>query len=101
MFPEQTYEFSAPVWLYQGQAAWYFVTLPVDIAARIRHLITGPRRGWGSVRVKAAIGSTTWNTSIFPSKEANSFLLPIKAQVRKTEKLALGNTPLIRLTVLE
>jgi hypothetical protein len=47
MLPEQTYEFSAPVLLYQGQGAWYFVTLPVDIAARIRHLITGPRRGWG------------------------------------------------------
>lgn len=101
MLPEQTYEFSAPVWLYQGQGAWYFVTLPVDIAARIRHLITGPRRGWGSVRVKAAIGNTTWNTSIFPSKEANSFLFPIKAQVRKTEKLALGDRPLIRLIVLE
>lgn len=86
MLPEQTYEFSAPVLLYQGQGAWYFVTLPVDIAARIRHLITGPRRGWGSVRVKAAIGNTTWNTSIFPSKEANSFLFPIKAQVRKRRR---------------
>jgi hypothetical protein len=101
MLPEQTYEFSAPIWLYQGQGAWHFITLPVDVAARIRHLITGPRRGWGSVRVKVSIGRTTWATSIFPYKELNSFILPIKAQVRKAEGLSLGDAPLISLTVLE
>lgn len=101
MLPEPMYEFSSPIWLYQGQGTWHFITLPVEIAAGIRHLTAGPRRGWGSVRVKVTVGSTTWNTSIFPSKEANSFLLPIKAQVRKTEKLVFGDTPLIRLTVQE
>ena len=27
-----TYEFAADLWRYTGQAAWYFVTLPHDVA---------------------------------------------------------------------
>lgn len=101
MIPDFTYEFNAPIWLYQGQGAWHFITLPIDNATHIRSLITGPRRGWGSVRVKVRIGSTTWSTSIFPYKEVNSFILPIKASVRKAEDLSLGDAPLVSMTVLE
>ena len=101
MIPDFACEFSAPIWLYQGQGTWHFITLPVDVAEQIRHLITGRRRGWGSLRVKATIGSTVWATSIFPYKELDSFILPIKAQVRKAEKLSLGDTVLTRITLVE
>ena len=101
MLPEYSYEFSTPLWLYQGQAAWHFITLPADVAKQIRYLISGSRRGWGSVRVKATIGSTAWATSIFPYKELDSFILPIKAQVRKAENLSLGDTVFTRITLVE
>ncbi len=101
MIPDCSFTFNAPMWLYQGPGAWHFITVPVEITNQIKSIITGPRRGWGSVRVKATIGSTVWATSIFPYKEVSSFILPIKAQVRKAENLSLGDTVFIRITLVE
>ncbi|MEC7590428.1 MAG: DUF1905 domain-containing protein [Actinomycetota bacterium] len=36
------------------------------------------------------MGSSTWGTSIFPSKEMGSFLLPLKKPVRVAEGLGVG-----------
>lgn len=80
--------FTAPLWLWNGKGAWHFITLPVDESQIIKMAV--PRRGWGSVRVKATIGTTSWNTSIFPDNKANAYLLPVKADVRKAERLVVG-----------
>ena len=87
-----TYRFSAALWLHTGEAAWHFVTLPAEIADEIDDLISGQRRGFGSVRVAATIGSTTWETSIFPDTTSESFVLPVKKQVRARETLHAGET---------
>ena len=79
------YVFKARMWLYPGKAGWRFVTLPVKISQGIRKLTAGATRGFGSVRVVATIGSTSWKTSIFPDTKRNAFLLPVKADVRKRE----------------
>ena len=42
--------------------------------------------GFWFVRVRATIWNTTWETSIFPTKE-KEYLLAIKASVRKKENL--------------
>lgn len=89
------YEMRAEIWLYPT-GAWHFVTLPAEFTEGIRAL-TGPRRGWGSVRVKAQIGDTAWLTSIFPERSSGAFILPIKADVRRREGLAAGDT--VSLTV--
>jgi hypothetical protein len=85
------YRFLAPLWQYPGPGGWHFVTLPGDVAEQIE-AEAGPRRGFGSVRVAATIGETTWNTSIFPDRESESFLLPVKRQVRAAEGVAEGDT---------
>lgn len=94
------FEASAPLWLYQGKAAWHFITLPVDIAARIRFLTTGPRHGWGAIRVKICIGASVWETSIFPDKKSDSYLLPVKAEIRRQEKLVAGQLVDLRLELI-
>jgi len=33
------------------------------------------------------IGKTSWMTSIFPDKKSTSYLLPIKAEIRKKEQI--------------
>lgn len=81
--------FSAPLWMWNGKGAWYFITLPVDESGVIRMAV--PRRGWGSVRVKARIGESTWSTSIFPDTKSNAYLLPVKADIRKAENLKQGD----------
>lgn len=82
-------KFTAEIWKYQGKAAWYFITLPKDESALIKHL-NGTRRGFGSIRVTAQIGKSEWKTSVFPDSKLGAYLLPLKADVRKKEKLEEG-----------
>ena len=84
------YEFTSELWRWQGDAAWFFVTLPHDVTDDIDESSDTPRRGFGSRRVEATIGDTTWTTSVFPDKQAASYLLPVKAAVRRAERLDEG-----------
>jgi len=66
------------------KASWYFVTIQKDLSDQIKAVAAlTPRKGWGSVRVKARIGRLTRETSIFPDKKSACYVLPIKASVRK------------------
>ena len=84
-----------PVWLWHGsdgkptKASWFFLTIDGDTAQAIRAHATNAA-AWGSVYVVATIGATTWRTSLFPSKQAGGWLLPLKAAVRKAETIAEG-----------
>ncbi len=84
-----------PVWLWQGsdgalaKGSWYFLTIDGETAQAIRANAVNAA-AWGSVYVEATIGGTTWRTSLFPSKQVGGWLLPLKAAVRKAEKLAEG-----------
>ena len=96
---QKTYTLTADVWLYPGMAAWHFITLPVRTADEIKFLFNEEKRGWGSLRVTVTMGKTTWKTSIFPDKKTNSYLLPLKADVRKKEAINAGDTVKFDLTV--
>lgn len=89
---DSTYRTRAKLWQWKGgKASWYFLTLPVGLSEEIRLVDAGPRRvGFGSLRVTATIGKTSWQTSIFPSAQLSSYLLPVKASVRKAERLVEG-----------
>jgi hypothetical protein len=79
--------------LYPGaEAAWHFVSVPKEEAEQIRALQQGKKRkGFGSVPVKVSIGTSTWKTSIFPDKKSGTYLLPLKASVRKKEGIFSGD----------
>lgn len=79
------YDFSAPVWLWRGDSAWHFLTVPTDVSDEIDELSRGRTGGFGSVRVEVTIGSTTWRTSLFPSKDVGAYILPVKKAVRVAE----------------
>ncbi|MBF0267746.1 MAG: DUF1905 domain-containing protein [Alphaproteobacteria bacterium] len=91
--------FSAKLWLYQGQGAWFFVTLPKKESSVIKHLSSSKRRGWGSVPVRATISQTSWKTSIFPDSKAGAYLLPVKADIRKKENLSEGSKVTVELEI--
>lgn len=90
----RTWAVRGPVWIWRGnhpdgtptKAAWYFLTIAGDVAQAIR-ASSGRKAGFGSVRVTATIGTTSWQTSLFPAKELGGYLLPLKAAVRKSERL--------------
>lgn len=81
------YRFTAELWEWSARASWYFVTLPLDAAEEIRERPMPPR-GFGSVPVRALIGSSEVETSIFPS--GDSYVLPVKRAVREREGLEPG-----------
>jgi len=88
---DPTFALKAKVWLWSGKAAWHFITIPKDLSAHIKGFNDTPRKGFGSVPVKVTIGSTTWKTSMFPEKKG-TYLLPLKVEIRKKEKITVGNT---------
>ena len=94
------YNFKAELWLYHGDGAWVFITLPKDISEEIKQITKDlPRRGFGSLKVTVTIGDTVWNTSIFPDTKSSSYLLPIKKAVREKEQISVGDKAKISLII--
>ncbi len=93
--------FSGDLWLSPGPGGWTFVTLPLESADQIRFVTGGQKtKSWGMIKVKATIGSSTWRTTIWPDKASGSFLLPVKAAVRRAEKVSAGDRVEVDMTVL-
>jgi hypothetical protein len=88
------------VWLYSGDAAWHFASVPKKTSDIMRDRFGALSQGWGLLPVMATIGATQWKTSVFPDKKAGAYLLPIKAKVRTAEHIAAGNTVTLELRVL-
>src|SRR5262249_52894766 len=95
-----TFEFSAPLWQYPGEGSWYFVTVPEEISDDIADLTAGARKGFGSVRVTATVGGSTWQTSVFP-RQAGKYFLPVKEAVRGGQKPSEGSPVQTRLEVAD
>jgi hypothetical protein len=94
--------FNAELWLWDAPraATWIFVSLPARECEEIRDLAGGLRRGFGSVRVRATIGSSTWMTSIFPASQAG-YVLPVKRQVRVAEALDAGDMAAVTVELVD
>lgn len=90
------FEFDAELWRWQGDAGWHFLDLPERVADEIEDSPI-EHRGFGSVRVTVVVGSQEWSTSVFPSKDRGTFILPVKKQVRDRERLSAGDTVHVRL----
>ena len=91
------YEITGAVWRHPGKAGWHFVTLPEEIADEIRARYAGAHRPFGSVPVRASLGATTWTTSVFADANSSSYLLPVKAAVRRCERVEEGDTATLAL----
>ena len=84
------YEFSASTWQYSGPGGWYFISVQEDISQEIRENLKWQEEGWGRLKVNAEIGSSNWKTAIWFDTKRNTYLLPLKADVRKKEKIESG-----------
>lgn len=81
------YEFTAAPWQYKAPGGWYFISVPEDISKEIRENLKWQEEGWGRLKITAEIGSTRWKTAIWFDTKRNTYLLPLKADVRKKEKI--------------
>ena len=80
--------------------------MPADEALEIRAHSLSNRRGFGSARVEATINpstssgqAVTWRTSVFPQK-SGGYILPIKADVRRSADIAAGDEVTVSLELL-
>ncbi|WP_162126336.1 DUF1905 domain-containing protein [Flavobacterium phycosphaerae] len=81
------YTFSEKIWQHAAPGGWYFVSLPEHMAKEIRASLKSEEEGWGRLKATALIGSSQWKTAIWFDTKKNTYLLPIKAEIRKKEKL--------------
>lgn len=86
------------VWRWEGPAGWYFVYVNEKLSRQIKDSHTSKGKGFGFVRIRATIGKTSWNTTLFPSKEG-PYLLAIKADVRKKEGIEEGDSVSIKIKI--
>ncbi|WP_018350443.1 DUF1905 domain-containing protein [Longispora albida] len=90
-------EFTGEIWYWRGPAPWHFVTVPEDGCRELEATAARVSYGWGMIPVTAAIGDTSWTTSLFPKD--GRYVVPVKTVVRRAEGLDVGDTVTIRLTV--
>jgi hypothetical protein len=90
-------EFSGEIWFWKGPAPWYFVTIPADACQELAAVSTAASYGWGVIPVTAQIAATRFTTAVIPKD--GRYLLPLKAAVRRAEKLETGDTVTVHLTV--
>ena len=90
-------EFSGEIWFWRGPAPWYFVTVPEAECRRLTEVSSLVSYGWGCIPVAARVGATGWTTSLIPKD--GRYLVPVRAAVRKAERLEIGDTVAIRLGV--
>lgn len=97
-------EFTAPLWEWGARDSWYFVTLDEDSSEVVRER-PRPPRGFGSIRVRATVGRTTWTTSIFPTSGTGSddgaYVLPVKKAVRVAEGIEEDDPVAVQLELLD
>ena len=100
----------ATLWIWttdKAPASWHFLTIEGEVADAIRtaalmqrlELGLPKKRGWGSIKILATIGETSWSTSVFPNSENGGLMLPVKATVRKAERLVAGDEVAVRIQV--
>ncbi len=89
---KSNYTLTTKIWMYSGEkASWHFLTIPKKESLEIANTFHAFKKGWGSLPVEVKIGRTTWKTSIFPDRKSGTFLLPVKASVRRAEGIFEGD----------
>lgn len=81
------YSLTSKILVYPGMSGWRFLIIPTDTAKEIKENFGNRAKGWGSLPVTVTLKSSVWQTSIFPDKRSGTYLLPLKAQIRKAEEI--------------
>lgn len=81
------YKFSEKVGKHSAPGGWYFITVPKEMSKEIRTLLKNEEKGWGRLKAIVIIGKTEWKTAIWFDSKKETYLLPLKLEVRRKENI--------------
>lgn len=84
------YEFSTEMWKHNAPGGWHFVSLPEILSKEIRQNLGWQEEGWGRMKVLAQIGELKWETSIWFDTKMDTYILPMKSEIRKKTNLEIN-----------
>ena len=98
---------AAPLTRWQGDRGTYHLIVitgepaeQIAMHARLHRLEFGKQRGFGSVKIMAGIGDSSWKTSVFPQQKQSEWILPVSKKVMRAEDLAEGDSITLSLELL-
>ncbi|MGL4745280.1 MAG: DUF1905 domain-containing protein [Dermatophilaceae bacterium] len=95
-----SWSFGAVLWRWK-KGSWFFVTVPDGVSDQVDETVGDVTGGFGSVRVEVTVGGSVWQTSLFPSREAAAYVLPMKKAVRTAEGLVDGGKVAVAIRLLD
>ncbi len=90
-------EFAGKIWYWRGPSPFYFITVPAGEAEQLKAISALVTYGWGMIPVHVTIGGTRFYTALWPKDD--SYIVPIKASVRKAEELDVDDEVTVRLEI--
>ncbi len=85
----KVYSLKGKVWK-DPKANWYFVSLDKKLSEKIKAEAGTKANKYGLIKVKVSTGKTTWDSTLFPTKNCD-YVFAIKSTVRKKEKIEDGD----------
>lgn len=81
------FEFSTEMWKHNSPNGWYFVSVPKKMSMEIRENLKWQEESWGRMKAFAEIGECKWETAIWFDTKMDTYVLPIKAEIRNKSQL--------------
>lgn len=85
------YFFKAKVWVHSSEGGWHFLSMPHEISKEIRDNLKGQEEGWGRMKATAQIEDCSWETSIWFDTKIGTYILPVKAEIRKKKNIRVDD----------
>jgi hypothetical protein len=89
--------FEGELWYWRGPAPFHFVSVPEEQCDELAGVAPRVSYGWGMVPARVRIGDTGFRTALWPKD--GGYVVPVKSAVRQAERLEVGDTVRVRLTV--
>lgn len=87
----KTYKIKNKVWRWPGAGGWHFVYVDKNLTEELKKKGFKHKYGSGFLAITATVGKTSWDTALFPHTKEKTYLVSLKASIRKKEQIWEGD----------
>jgi len=77
------------VFFWRGPSPFHFVAVDTETSDAIHQIAATVTYGWGMIPCECVVGSTTFETALWPKD--GGYIIPLKKAVRDRESIAVGD----------